>query len=442
MNPIDRLPPHNLEAERVLLGCVLLDPPSGVSACRDKFPQGEPFFYDPRHQTIFDALEGLLIRGEDADVSKLVVALENTGHMETVGGYPYISGLLDSSPSAAAIGYYLNLVHDRWTLRRLIRAGQSIVQNAYEAPSAQEASDFAEAQVMAVSRGESVQDQGAYDGEKLAKAAQESAEQRFEAAQDPRKRVLTGFERMDQLVRVRPGNLIVLAARPSVGKTSFALNLCLNIARSGIPVGFLSLEMSPPELAEQLACTVGEVDSQLIDRGMGQDDYARYADALLTITKLPIYVEGTFDCSIWKAKQRIRGLVQRYGVKAAFVDYLQLIGGDRKRDNRSEEVGSVSRGLKALAMELGIPVVALCQLNREIEKGGYRRPRKSDLRESGSIEQDADQVWFLHPAEETPACVAVPLVELIVDKQRRGATDIVPFEFRKRYTKFVEVPKS
>lgn len=438
MTTLDRIPPHSIEAERGLLGCVLLSPAESVAKVCEVMPGGEQFLYDPRHQTIFDFANVLTYEPEPVDLSKIVVALEGAGQLETVGGYAYLSSLMDSVPSAANLGFYLATVREKWMLRRFIAAGTRIVQQAYENPPVRELADQAEADILAIARGDSAQDRGTYDGAKLAMAAQASAQDRFETAQDHSRRLLTGFACLDRIVRMRPGNLVIVAARPSVGKTSFALNVALNVARAGQPVGILSLEMSPEEIGEQLACTIGQVDSQLLDRGMEEKDFGRFLDGLCEIQGLPLFLECDFGLTIWQVKQRLRVMRQRHGIKLAVVDYLQLVGGDRKRDNRNEEVASVSRGLKALAGELAIPVIALCQLNREIEKGGYRAPRKSDLRESGSIEQDADQVWFLHPKDETPADPLQPTVSVIVDKQRRGATGFAEMVFRKQFTKFEE----
>lgn len=435
----DRLPPHSVEAERGLLGCVLLDPMDGVSKCRDAFPDADDFLYDTRHQLLFATVELVLTTENDVDLSKIVVALERSGKLETVGGYAYLSSLMDSVPSAANLSYYLATVAETYQLRRFIRVGTDIVQRAYEATRAQEVSDHAEGAILALCRGDSAQDRGVYDGTRLASSALQSAQDRYDAAHDAKTSITTGFAGLDADLRMRAGNLVVLAARPSVGKTSFALNIALHLAQKRVPVGILTLEMSPEEIGEQLTCILGGVDSKALDGGMESDDFERFGNAAAQLTGLPIFVEEGWGCNVWRVKQRIRMLKQKHGIKLAILDYLQLVEGiGRRESSRVEEVGMVSRGLKAVAKELQIPVMALCQLNRDIEKGAARAPRLSDLRESGSIEQDADAVVFLYHPEDTPAADS-PTVVALVAKQRRGPSlGKYPFTFVKRYTQFVE----
>jgi len=438
---LERTPPHSVEAERCLLGCVLLDPAEGVSRCREFFPSGAPFLYDTRHQVIFDAIEGMLAAGNDVDVSKLMIGLEASGKLEQIGGFAYLSALMDSVASVASIGFYISTVREKWVARQFIAAGTRIVQRAYEADNVQELADQTEAEILTICRGDREQQTQTFDAEKVVAAALLRAEQRHKDTAGQTKRMLTGFWPLDSIVRLRPGNLIILAARPGMGKTSLALSIAVNMLRQGTPVGFLTLEMTAEELSERMACMIGEVESQKLDGEMEDSDFQRYDDALAAIKSFPIWIEYGCGMNIWTARHRIRQLKQRHNIGIAFVDFLTLLRGEKRDDNREQEVASITLGLKGLAGELGIPIICLAQLNREIEKGGWRAPRNSDLRESGAIEQAADQIWFPHQTKELPDSQEAPDVDLIVSKQRNGRAGgdaIAPLVFVKRFTKFQE----
>lgn len=429
----DRTPPHSTEAEAAVLGCCLLSPSEAIPSCVDVFSDDDTWLYDPRHRTLWAVARRVWERGH-VDMVTIIDALG--ADLERAGGYEYILGCSDSVPSAAALPHYLAVVREKWLLRRLIHAGHHLIESAFKCEDLPATLDAAEAEVSAITRGDSGKIH-TLTGQSLALAATEYAEQLYnETHPESSTRVLrTGLAGLDRLVKLRPGAVGIIAGRPGTGKTSLACTIACHVCSEGLPVGFLSLEVMGDELAHKLACMVARLSSSDIKHGMAAEDFGRMTEAIECLRSWKLYIEAGSGMSVWTARKRLRGMVQRHGIKLGVIDYLQLLRGE-KRERREEEVASVSRGLKALAIELRIPLLVLAQLNREVDKGqAPRRPRESDLRESGSIEADADHIWLLD-REHEPQDPDAPRVNCIVAKQRNGPTGDVPLVFRKAITLF------
>lgn len=437
-----RIPPHSIEAERGVIGCVLLAPMDGVNACRDVFGSGDEWLYDPRHQLIFRTIEKLLASAPYVDLVTLTAELSGD-KLEKVGGYAYLTSLMDGVPSAANLGYYLAIVREKALLRGLIRTCTRLAGDAYECPSASVAGlmDRAQAQV-AETCSESPGGDSCTGAAAIATAANDYAQQLFERANShsrPEGVVLTGLQQFDDMVCLEPGKFCVIGARPSVGKTSLATTIAINAARAGDPVGFLSLEMMGRSIGLKMACGIGRVSLAALKHrgGMTHESFDQLSAGIQELAGLPFYVEDSSRMDIWRARAVIRSMKRKYGIKVAIVDYLQLVDGE-KSENRQTEVASVSRGLKAIAKEVGIPLIVLAQLNRDSEKS-KREPIMSDLRESGAVEADADVIAMLHQPEDQADPDNVE-VKVIIAKNREGQTGKIALMFRKRFTLFESMP--
>jgi replicative DNA helicase len=437
---IDRLPPQNLDSEQAVLGSILIDRDAIVEVADFLHPED---FYRQAHGRIFEAMLGLFEHREPIDVVTVAEALERDGQLETVGGASYLSTLGNDTPTAVHVTQYGRIVERKAVLRRLISAAGKIAAIGYEdGPDIQESIDRSEAELFAVSQRRSGESFSAL------RTLLHDAYDRLDYLHAHRGEIVgipSGFHDLDTLTTgFQASDLIIVAARPSVGKTSLALNIAEHAAvREGKTVGVFSLEMSKEQLIQRLLSSVANIDSQRMRSGFLEEmDFARIAPAMQSLSDAPMFIDDTPSISTMELRTKARRLQAERGLDLLIVDYLQLMQAtSNSRDsNRVQEVSEISRGLKSLARELKVPVIALSQLSRQPEMRESREPRLSDLRESGAIEQDADLVLFLwrerdKPGEEESADGEV--VNLRLAKHRNGPTGEVKLWFRKSQTRFV-----
>ncbi|UCD27672.1 MAG: replicative DNA helicase [Planctomycetota bacterium] len=435
----DRIPPHDIEAEMSLLGSMMLN----RDAIGDILPiihrNESSRFYRPDHRKIFEVLVDMYDRGDPVDLVTVRNELQRLGLLEEVGGVDYIVQLAESVPSHLHAEHYARLVCDKAMLRDLIVATAQMTDYAYSHhESAKEILDAAEHALFKVT------DQRiAEQAEPVRAYIEEIFEQLSSREGHYYTGIQTGFLELDELLSgLQNGEMIVIAARPSMGKTALGLNMAENIATTyGKPVAFFSLEMSKQAIAQRLLCSRGKVDSHKLRRGMLKqneiDSLHTVADEL---TKMPLFVDDSPGMSVLELRAKSRRLRVQHEIVCIIVDYLQLMHSPGKIESRQQEVAEISRGLKALARELHIPVVVMSQLNRNPEGRTDNRPRMSDLRESGAIEQDADVVLLLHreeyyKGESTPHELR-GIAEVILAKQRNGPVGNVQLVFNQKFTRF------
>src|SRR5712672_95415 len=395
---VDRLPPHSPEAEQGVLGCVLLSPNDCMGECIEKFKSGSEVFYDLRHQTIFSTLAEMYDGREAIDLITLQQRLKNKQMLDQVGGIPYLAVLPDAVPSAANLAYYLDIVQEKYLLRKMIHTCTDVVGRVYDYEGEVDAlMDEVERDILRISESR-VQSQ-TITIKDLVKKAINTIED-FHQRQGVLTGVGTGFPDLDKMTSgMHGGEMIVIAARPSMGKTSLAMNIAESVAiELCLPVGVFSLEMTSESLVLRMLCSRSRVNLRNIRDGfLAERDFPKLTGAAGKLANAPLYIDDTPGLSILQLRAKARRMWQQYGIKLFVVDYLQLLHSTARRaENRQQEIADISNGIKALAKELKVPVVVLSQLNRELEKDKDRKPRLSDLRESGAIEQDADLVALLY----------------------------------------------
>jgi len=434
---IDRVPPQNVEAERAVLGGVLLEPEAATKAIEIVSPES---FYRPAHGKIFQAMIVLFKRHEPIDVMTLAEELKKSGDLDALGGVAALTDLVDGTPTAANIEHYARIVLDKFILRQLIRASTDIAQDAYAASREADAIlDSAEQKIFKIS--ESRVSQGFVHIKEILKERFEEI-QRVHETRMSITGLPSGFIDLDKYTAgFHPSDLVIIAGRPSMGKTSFALNIAQHVGlMEKKPVAVFSLEMSKELLVQRLLCSEAQVDAQKVRRGFtSSKDIERLTNAAGLLSEAPVFIDDTPAISTLDMRARARRLKSEHDVALVIIDYLQLARCSDRVENRQQEISAISRSLKALAKELSIPVIALSQLSRAVEaRGGDRRPMLSDLRESGAIEQDADLVLFLYRPElyDPDDPDKQGKAELIIGKQRNGPTGVVPLTFEKTYTRF------
>ena len=434
---IEKLPPQATEAERAVLGGILLEPEAATRAIEVVLPEA---FYHPSHARIYRAMVALFSKHEPIDVMTLSEEMRKSGDLESAGGIAFLTELVDSVPSAANIEHYAKIVLDKHILRQLISASSDISRECYRAETdAGSILDEAEQKIFRVS--ESRASQGFLHIKDILKERFEEI-QRVHESRESVTGLGTGFIDLDKYTAgFHPGDMVIIAGRPSMGKTSFALNIAQHVGLDEKkPVALFSLEMSKELLVQRLLCSEAQVDAQKVRRGFtSAKDIERLTNAAGLLSEAPIFIDDTPAITTLDIRARARRLKVERDISMIVVDYLQLARTSDRVENRQQEISSISRSMKALAKELGVPVVALSQLSRAVEaRGGDKRPMLSDLRESGAIEQDADLVLFLYrpefydpgdPEKEGKA-------ELIIGKQRNGPTGTVELMFEKQYTRF------
>ncbi len=443
---LQKVPPQNLEAEQSVLGGILLDN-SAINKALEILAEED--FYRESHRKIFKGMIALSDKSEPIDIITLTETLEKQNVLEEVGGATYISALADSVPTAANIGYYAKIVKEKFIFRRVIEVATQIVTTGYdEKTGSDDFLDFAERKIFEVS--EKKINPSFFPVRELVKDSFKAIERLYE-----RKELVTGvptgFTQFDKLTSgLQPSELIIVAGRPSMGKTA----LCLNIAqyaslRTNNPVAtaIFSLEMSKEQLVQRMLCSEAMIDSSKLRGGfLAESDWHKLTSAAGNLSEAPIFIDDTPGIGIMEMRAKARRLKAEKGLDLIIIDYLQLMRGRRDADNREQEISDISRSLKALAKELHVPVIALSQLSRKTELRPKNKPQLSDLRESGSIEQDADVVVFIFREEfyspcECPhnlncECGRRGVADIIIGKQRNGPIGDVKLTFLSKYTTF------
>jgi len=431
------LPPQNIEAEESLLSAILVDNTALLEVVEILAPLD---FYRTAHQKIFAAISDLFNRGEPIDLVTLANGLKEKGHLEGVGGAAYLARLVDTVPMAVNAQHYARIVHDKAVLRRLIEKANAITKRCFqEHGGTEEIIDFAEASIFEVT--EKKARQAFYPLSKLIDGNIDFLEEK-QKNKSMVTGVPTGFTHLDNLTSgFQNSDLIILAARPSMGKTALALNIARNAAvDAGVPVAIFSLEMSKEQLSLRLLCSEARIDSSRLRSGFfSMEDWDRLTDAAGVLSAAPIFIDDSPTLSAMEVRAKARRLKMDKNIGLIVIDYLQLMQGRASAERRDLEISEISRSLKALAKEISLPVLALSQLNRMLEQRTDKRPRLSDLRESGALEQDADVVAFIYRDEVYNKEEANPhkgTAEVILAKQRNGPTGDVLLTFLSAYTRF------
>lgn len=440
--PNYKIMPNNLDAEQAVLGCLLID-----SECQSElmYDLKVEDFYTEAHQNIFSAMQKVFQRNVPVDFITLTEELERQGKIDGVGGIDYISFLSNVVPSAANFKYYSDIVKSNALRRTLIKSGQEIIEKAYSSEDKDDVLAFAESEVFYISENEeisSLEHVGKPNG-----AIKTVIDKFDKISKDPEslRGVPTGFKDLDEITNgIQTSDLILLAARPSVGKTSFAMNLVTNIAlKEKKTCAVFSLEMAKAQLMQRAICSVARVPmAKALNGTMSIDEWKRIWSATKQLENSEIYIDDSSLTTPAQLLSKCRRLKAKQGkLDLVMVDYLQLMTSDKKnKENRQSEISDITRNLKIAAKELNVPIIVLSQLSRDIEKREGHLPQLSDLRESGSIEQDADIVMFLHNPEkynDTPTQEEPGIVELHLAKHRNGRTGKIKLRWLSQFTTFV-----
>jgi replicative DNA helicase len=435
---LDRVPPHNLQAEESLLGAMLLSRDAIAAASEIGLKPDD--FYKPAHGHIYDAITALNVSGEPADPVSVADALRRAGLLDMIGGQSMLVGLQATTPATTSAARYAKIVEEHALLRRMISVAGEIVEGAYSLPEdVTKLVDEAEAKVFSVAERRMTDTMGEL-GDLLDKTL-DNLEKLFERG-EAITGVTTGYLDLDKvLAGLQPSTLVVVGARPAMGKTSFALGMATAAAlKAERPVLVFSLEMSQLEMSQRILCSEALVDATRVRTGrLTKSDWSKVHNAVGRLATAPIYIDDNAMTTIMDIRAKSRRLKARIGdLGLVIVDYIQLMSGRSSAENRQVEVAEISRNLKILARELNCPVVALAQLNRQLEQRADKRPMLSDLRESGSLEQDADVVMFLYRDEvyNPEDMGSRGLAEVHIAKHRSGPTATVRLAWRDQYTKF------
>ena len=430
-----KVPPQNVDAEESVLGGILID---ATALDRVIEVMGEADFYRESHRKIFRAMLGLSERGEPIDLITLNDSLRGRDELQAVGGATYLAELVDRVPSAANIATYARLVREKAVMRSLISVSNEISERCYDGQEDIETFlDEAERLIFDVSE-QRVRPAFTKVGDMIMDTIK-TVEQLYER-KELVTGVATGFLDLDRMTAgLQPADLIIIGARPSMGKTSFALNIAQHVAlHHQVAVGVYSLEMSRDQLVLRMLCSEARVGLSKVRTGyLGERDFPRLALAAGRLAEAPIFIDDTPAHNVLEMRAKSRRLKREANVGLIVVDYLQLMRGLTAEENRNQELSEISRSLKALAKELNVPIVALSQLNRQVEQRADKRPVMSDIRESGSIEQDADVIMFIYRDEMYKAdSQDEGVAEVLISKQRNGPTGTVRLAFRREYTRF------
>ena len=439
---IHRTPPHSVEAEQGVLGSMLISPRDAIGECVEKI--NEEYFYVPAHQTIFNVLVDLWNAGQAIDLITFTQVLRDRNLLDAVGGAAFVTSLYTFVPTAANLGYYIDIVRDKYILRSIITAATESVRRAYEEQDEVGALlDEVEQKIFAVG-------EDRFKGQMLSMKDQvmeaiESIEKLYER-KGGITGVSTGFVEFDRMTSGMHGaEMIVVAGRPSMGKTAFAMNIAEHVAiNEKLPVGVFSLEMSSQQLVQRLLCSRARVNLQKVRDGfLSERDFPSLTAAASKLAEAKIFIDDSASLTILELRAKARRLKAQQDVQLIVIDYLQLLRSTSRRaqDNRQLEISEISAGIKGLAKELKIPVIVVAQLNRQPEQRTGGKPRLSDLRESGSIEQDADLVGLLvrpeiYEEDEEARAEKAGEAELIIAKQRNGPVGEIPLTFLKEFTRF------
>ncbi|MBI5399678.1 replicative DNA helicase [Candidatus Saganbacteria bacterium] len=431
----ERIPPQDLIAEQSVIGSVLLD--KNAIARVVELIQPDSFYRDA-HRFIYESILELFDRGEPVDLVTVTNGLRKNNKLDAVGGSIYVADLINSVPTAANVEYYAKIVEEKAILRRLIDAGTQIVANAFQATEAvDQVLDQAEKSVFDIALNRVRQ--GFYKIDSVIKGVLDKIDSLYDK-KESLTGAPTGYPDLDKITGgFQNADLIIIAARPSVGKTAFALNIAQNLAvKHKVPIAIFSLEMSKEQLAQRMLCSEAEVDAQkLKTASLSDTGWKKLTRALGRLSEAPIFIDDSPSLTATEIRAKARRLKIERGLGLIIVDYLQLMRGRSRVENRVQEISEIARGLKTLARELDVPVVALSQLSRAVEQRNDRMPRLSDLRESGEIEQTADLVAFIHREDYyNPQSDRGNIAEIIIAKQRNGPVGTIELVFRKEIAKF------
>ncbi|HZF58631.1 MAG TPA: replicative DNA helicase [Rubrobacter sp.] len=444
-----RVPPHDLDAERAVIGAMLVSE-TAVAAVAERLDARD--FYSEVHRIIYGAMMRLYSRGDPIDQLTLTNELRSVNEFERVGGRPYVFQIVESVPTAANAGRYAEIVRGKALLRAVIDVGSRITEDAFREPeNVTEALDSAEQLIYGVSN-QTLRQHLAPVSE-LAPGALEMIQRLYEQEGEVTG-VETGFEDLDRLTTgFHKSDLVILAARPAMGKTAMALNAIWHAAgEKGMPVAIFSLEMSKEQLVQRLISQTTRIPAQALRSGnVKAEDWPKLVRGVAEVSRAPIWIDDTAGVTLMEIRAKVRRLSSQLNARGetplslVVVDYLQLmIGGDarNRQENRQQEIAEISRGLKVLARDLDVPVLAIAQLSRAVESRHDKRPMLSDLRDSGAIEQDADMVMFLYRDEYyNPDCDDKGIAEVIIGKHRNGPTGKVQLAWMEQYTKFASLAR-
>ncbi len=431
-----RLPPQSMEAERAVLGAMLLNSEAVALALEIL---EEDSFYFPQHRKIFSAIKQLFLEDKPVDLLTVTQLLKDKNLLEEVGGSAYLAEIAEIVPAISNVKHYANLVRDKHILRRLIRASGDIMQKSYQSDiDAVQLLDEAERVIFEIAqereRGREVLRVGDIIKEVVTKIDD------LYRRQDSVTGIPTGLIELDKITAgLHSGDLIIVAARPSMGKSALVTTIAEYVAvEEKVPVAFFSVEMSADQIAQRLLCSIARIDAHRVRTGfLSSSDWPKLTMAAGKLSEAPLFIDDSSGMSVMELRAKARRMKSRFNIGLVIVDYLQIMRGFGRAESRQQEISQISRSLKLLAKELNVPVIAVSQLSREVEKREDKRPRLSDLRESGSLEQDADVVLLLmreeyyYPTEENKG-----IAELIVAKHRNGPTGTVRLAFIKEYARF------
>ena len=443
MPMIDRVPPQNIDAEQAVLGAMLIKKEAIAEVAQILRPED---FYRDAHKIVYEAMLNLFNKNEPADIVTVSDYLNNENLMEKVGGVTFITALANTVPTAANVTYHAKIVREKADLRNLINTATDIAGMAYESSDdVADVIDKSEKMIMEVANRQNV---SAFTPMRdIVMETFDKINVLYES-----KGGLTGipcgFTDLDKLTSgLQPSDLILVAARPSMGKTAFTLNIGAHVAmKEHKNVAFFSLEMSKQQLVQRMLCSEGGIDSQKLRKGeLDKTDWGKLVNVANKVAEAPLYIDDTAGITVMELRSKARRLKAEKGLDLIIIDYLQLMQGRTGKgatDNRQQEISEISRSLKAVARELNVPVIALSQLSRSVESRQIKRPMLSDLRESGSLEQDADIVMFLYREDYyDPETVNKNITEVIVAKHRNGPVDTVKMFFKKEFTRFNDLSK-
>lgn len=438
-----KLPPHSIEAEQSVIGGLLLE-----NEALDKIADilSADDFYQHDHKSIFQHITKLIERNRPADIVTVAESLESTAELSSIGGIAYLGSLAQNTPTAANIRRYAEIVRERAIMRKLVSVGSDIAESAYNpnGRDAQQLLDEAEAKIFQIAEGGQKNSQGFQDIKELLPQVAERIDELFSRDnQSDVTGIPTGFADLDSMTSgLQGGDLVIVAGRPSMGKTAFSINIAENVALdTGLPVAVFSMEMGATQLAMRMIGSVGRLDQHRMRTGRLEDeDWEKLTTALGRLNEAPIFIDEGAGLSSFDVRARARRLHRQMGkLGLIVVDYLQLMAAPagKQGENRATEISEISRSLKALAKELNVPVIALSQLNRGLEQRQDKRPVMSDLRESGAIEQDADLILFIYRDEVyNPDSQDKGTAEIIIGKQRNGPIGRVRLTFIGAHTRF------
>jgi replicative DNA helicase len=440
---LHKLPPQHIEAEQCVLGAILLENEALLKVHDFLKPE---HFYRPSHRKVFEAILALFERNEPIDLLTVTEVLRRRNHIEEVGGSAYLASLMEAVPTAANVLHHARMVRETAILRSLINVATEVIAECYEhTEDVEELLDRAERMIFEIS--EQRVNAAFANLKELLKDSIRYTEQLYER-HELITGLPTGFRDFDQLTAgLQPSDLIIIAARPGMGKTSFALNIARNVGvRVREPrqaVAIFSLEMSKEQLALRMLCAEAEIDSSRLRRGyLDKNEWGRLVNAANELSDTPIFIDDSPSLTALDIRAKARRLQAEHGLGLIIVDYLQLLRGRGRVENRQQEISEISRSLKALAKELKVPVVALSQLSRAVEQRNMRIPQLADLRESGAIEQDADLIAFIYRDEVYDKDTKDKgIAKIIIGKQRNGPTGEIELQFSREYARFKDLEK-